>query len=97
MTALLIFPIRGLPWTSAERRLLDQLGKAFGEEIQCESGTSDEGDPWMAFCEPDSSFIAHVARIGAGYVLVWANGTSMCGTRLDRLLRSARRRITEAA
>ena len=97
MTTLLSFPAPGLPWTSAERRLLDQMGKMVGRATQCECGISDEGDPWIVFCDADSSFIAHVARIGARYLVVWADGTSVHGVSLDRLLSSARRRHAVAA
>jgi hypothetical protein len=97
MTTLLTFPIRGRPWTSAERSLLDQFGKALGEAIQCESGTTDEGDPWMVICDTDSSVVAHIARIGAGYVMIWADGTSDFGASLNRLVLSARHKGADAA
>ena len=97
MTTLLTFPAPSLPWSAAERRLLDQLGKIVNQATQCESGVTDEGDPWTAFFRSDGSFVAHVARIGTRYVLVWSDGTSAYASSLDRLLMSARSRGAVAA
>lgn len=97
MTTLLAFPASNQPWSAAERRVLDQLGKVVNQAAQCESGVTDEGDPWTAFFRSDDSFVAHVARIGARYVLVWSDGTSAHASSLDRLLMSARRRGAVAA
>jgi hypothetical protein len=45
---------------------LREVGFAF--ETDC--GVTDEGDPWLVFCEADSGEIfAHFARIGGAYVV----------------------------
>jgi hypothetical protein len=83
------FPSRGHPWSSSEREVLDQIHRALsdgGLEIKCEHGVTDEGDPWTAFfATTEGSFVAHIARIGATYLLVRADGTSVRATRLDRI------------
>ena len=97
MTNLLTFPSPGVPWTSAEQTVLDRLGRVFAKATECECGTTDEGDPWIVFCGADSSFVAHVARIGTRYVMIWADGTSAYGADINRLLISALHRSSHAA
>ena len=46
--------------------ILCDVGLAF----ETDSGVSDEGDPWLVFCEGNSGEIfAHFARIGGAYVV----------------------------
>src|SRR5262245_11103318 len=46
--------------------ILRDVGLAF----ETESGVSDEGDPWLVFCEVGSGdMFAHFARIGEEYVV----------------------------
>ena len=41
-----------------------------GFAIETDSGVTDEGDPWLVFCEVDSGEIfAHFARIDGEYVV----------------------------
>lgn len=63
-----------LGWSSSELsefyRVEGALLKA-GLPIDTDSGISDEGDPWFAFCRgTDGEVIVHIARIGRIYYLV---------------------------
>ena len=50
--------------------------------FETDSGVTDEGDPWLVFCEVDSGEIfAHFARIGGKYVV--------CAPCLNQLVTSA--------
>ena len=50
-----------------------------GFAFETDSGVTDEGDPWLVFCEADSGEVcAHFARIGGEYVA--------CGPCLDQIL-----------
>src|SRR5215813_2947121 len=41
-----------------------------GFAFETDSGVTDEGEPWLVFCEPDSGeMFAHFARIGGEYVV----------------------------
>ena len=99
MTALLAFPRRGHPWSSLEREVLDQIQRAFGNlglATKCDHGVTDEGDPWTAFYAEDT-FVAHVARIDATYLLVLADGTSLRAATLNRLADAVHGRRAHAA
>ena len=53
-----------------------------GFAFETDSGVTDEGDPWLVFCEVDSGEIcAHFARIGGEYVV--------CGSCLGQVLTGA--------
>ena len=77
------FRLRG--WSNCELAqfhrmiaILCDVGFAF--ETDC--GLTDEGDPWLVFCEADSGEIfAHFARIDAGYFV--------CAPCLNQLLTGA--------
>ena len=101
MTTILAFPSRGRPWSSSEREVLDQIHRAFsdhGLETNCEYGVTDEGDPWAVYNETfKGSFVAHIARIGTTYLLVWADGTSVRAASLNRFADAARRGRAHAA
>jgi hypothetical protein len=101
MTTILTFPSRSCPWSSSEREVLDQIRRVFsdrGLETDCEHGITDEGDPWMACHETaDGAFVAHIARIGVAYLLVWADGTSVRAASLNRFAEVARRGTVHAA
>jgi len=46
--------------------ILCDLGFAF----ETDSGVTDEGEPWLVFCEADTGeMFAHFARIGGEYVV----------------------------
>jgi hypothetical protein len=94
MTEIFAFPNRGRPWSSSEGEVLEQIHRAFSEhglETKYEHGVTDEGDPWTALFESaEGTFVAHIARIGVTYVLILADGTSMCATRLGRFADAVR-------
>ena len=94
MTTIVAFPSRGRPWSSSEREVLDQIHRAFsdhGLETNCEYGVTDEGDPWTAYYKTaGGAFVAHIARISAAYLLVWADETSVRAASLHRLAEAAR-------
>lgn len=63
-----VVQIRG-GWSKAElaelqriRELLRPRGLADEEQ-----GLTDQGDPWLAFCNADGTVLLHVARIGRTY------------------------------
>ena len=92
MTTLLAFPRRGRPWSSLERDGLGQIQSAFANQglaTKCEYGVTEEGDPWTAFHAEDT-FVAHVARIDATYLLVLADGRSLRAATLNRLADAVR-------
>jgi hypothetical protein len=101
MTTILAFPSRGRPWSSSEREVLDQIHRAFSDHglmTNCEHGVTDEGDPWAAYHETaEGAFVAHIARIGVAYLLVWADGTSVRAASLYRLAKAARHGRAHAA
>lgn len=73
-----------IPWTMRERVRLTQIQRALvrsGLNIQCEHGTSDEGDPFADFCEVRTGkLVVHVARIDRRYVIAWPDGSSVTRT-----------------
>jgi hypothetical protein len=94
MTTILAFPRRGRPWSALEHEALDQIGRAFtdhGVATDFGHGVTDEGDPWTAYhATADGAFLAHIARIGAAYLLVWADGKSVRSTSLHRFVEIVR-------
>ena len=60
-------------WSNRELAQFHRMIAIFcnvGLAIETDSGVSDEGDPWLVFCEIDSDEIfAHFARIGGEYVV----------------------------
>jgi hypothetical protein len=49
-------------------RVVDLLGQS-GLALDTDMGMTDEGDPWFAFCRPDTGdVIFHIARIGRQYI-----------------------------
>lgn len=60
-------------WSKQElanfHRVLNALWEA-GLSIETDSGVSDEGERWFAFCDADASeVVAHFARIGGKYIV----------------------------
>ena len=67
VVALFQSGLRSAQWTSqemAEFYRADALLRRQGLTLSLESGRTDEGDPWIAFVEPESgNLIAHFARL----------------------------------
>jgi hypothetical protein len=64
------------PRETAEIWRLAVLAEHRGLALEIETGVSDEGDPWVALCDPtDGQLFAHLAREGASYILTDASGT----------------------
>ena len=63
---LSIGPIRADFSEVADLELIKDRLKAIGL-TDVESGLSDHGDPWFAFCDRDGRVLLHVARIGRAY------------------------------
>lgn len=95
MGTIISLPSRGQPWSPNERAILGQIHDALGGErieTEREHGITDEGDPWTVFFEVhEGDFVAHVARIGLTYLFIWADGTSVCASNLQRFVVVARR------
>ena len=95
MATIISLPGRGQPWSPHERAILGQIHDALeGKRIEtdCEHGITEEGDPWTVFFEAQGGeFVAHVARIGLSYLFIWADGTSVCASNLQRFVVVARR------
>ena len=69
------------PWTPYERAVLAAIQREFsaqGIETDCEHGRAEDGTPWTAYYAVSSGhFVAHVARQGRGYILMWPDHTSV--------------------
>jgi hypothetical protein len=80
MGVLVQFPARG-PWNESERKVLAELQRIFrqkGVHTDCEHGRADDGTPWTAFYDiKNGSFVAHIARHGHNYVLLWPDRTAV--------------------
>ena len=65
----------GIPWTMRELVRLTQMQRAlarYGLRVECEHGTSDEGDPFTdVYAVGTGKLVVHIARIGRRYVIAW--------------------------
>jgi hypothetical protein len=63
-----VFRIGGA-WTDTELADLDRVKDRLRAKglTDIESGLTDYGDPWLAFCDRDGRVLLHVARIGRAY------------------------------
>ena len=56
-------------WSLLELSILEQARKTLeyrGGHVETECGITDEGDPWLVFCDADTSnVLCHVARLGS--------------------------------
>ena len=63
---------QSIDWSLLELSIFEQAGRTLelqGVHVEVECGTTDEGDPWLVFCDADSSeTLCHVARLGNKYV-----------------------------
>ena len=57
-------------WSLLELSILEQARKTLehqGGHVEIECGITDEGDPWLVFCDADTSdVLCHFARPGGG-------------------------------
>jgi hypothetical protein len=94
MGHIVTFNAESGPWASWERSVLGEMQRAFEEQglrIDCEHGLSETGTPWTAFYELDyGDFVAHVARHGRGYVLLWPDDTSVRVAEMEKLIQIVR-------
>ena len=56
-------------WSLLELSILEQAKKTLeyqGGNVEAECGITDEGDPWLVFCDADTSnVLCHFARLGS--------------------------------
>jgi len=59
-----------------------------GLRVEFDCGMTDEGDPWLVFCDTDSSeLLCHVARLGNEYIACMPfDGAGITGTSLTDVL-----------
>ena len=52
-------------WSREELALFSDAAGLLPETVETDRGVTDEGDPWLVFCDADSGeVLAHFARIG---------------------------------
>lgn len=60
------------PWTGQDLTEIERIARSLQEaglSIDCEAGTTDEGDPWYVICDSfTNEILIHYAKIGAKYV-----------------------------
>jgi hypothetical protein len=83
------------PWAPYERAVLGDIHREFssqGIETDCEHGRAEDGTPWTTFYAIGSEHsVAHVARQGRGYILVWPDHTSVQVCDMEQLVSIVRR------
>ena len=61
-------------WSLLELSILEQAKKTLeyqGGNVEAECGITDEGDPWLVFCDADTSnVLCHFARLGSDKYVV---------------------------
>lgn len=77
-------------WSQQERRALSDLQQHLAQvvlEPRLTTGVSDEGHAWAAIIDPiDERSLVHVARRGAGVVLILRDGPTVIGLALPSAL-----------
>jgi hypothetical protein len=83
------------PWGPYERAVLVAIRREFsaqGIESEWEDGRAEDGTPWTAFYAVGSGhFVAHVARQGRNYILMWPDHTSVQTRDMEQLVSVVRR------
>ncbi len=73
-----------IPWTKRELVRLTQIEGALVRadlSVECEHGTTDEGDPFTDFWEVRTGkLVVHVARIDRRYVIAWPDERNVTRT-----------------
>jgi hypothetical protein len=78
-------------WSLLEMSTIVEVGRSLelrGIRVEFDCGVTDEGDPWLVFCDADSSeLLCHVARLGTQYVACLPFGdTGITGATLTDVL-----------
>jgi hypothetical protein len=78
-------------WSLLEFSIIVEVGRSLelrGVRVEFDCGMTDEGDPWLVFCDADSSeLLCHVARLGKLYVACLPFGDAgVTGTALTEVL-----------
>jgi hypothetical protein len=85
------------PWAPYERAVLAAIQREFsaqGIKTDCEHGRAEDGTPWTVFYAVGSGHsVAHVAREGRGYILVWPDHTTVQVRDMDQLACIVRRQL----
>jgi hypothetical protein len=56
-------------WSPHELALFSDAANLLPETAETDRGVTDEGDPWLVFCDADSGEVfAHFARIGGQHI-----------------------------
>ena len=56
-------------WSRDELVLFHHAANLLPETVEIDRGVTDEGDPWLVFCDADSGeVLAHFARIGGQHI-----------------------------
>ena len=56
-------------WSRHELALFHDAASLLPETVETDRGVTDEGDPWLVFCDADSGeVLAHFARIGGQHI-----------------------------
>lgn len=67
-------------WSLLEMSTIVEVGRSLelrGVRVEFDCGVTDEGDPWLVFCDLDTSeLLCHVARLGSTYVACTPFGDS---------------------
>jgi hypothetical protein len=83
------------PWSPYEGAVLGAIQREFsvqGIETDCEHGRADDGTPWTAFYAVNTGhFVAHVARQGRNYILLWSDHSSVQCHDMEQLVSIVRR------
>jgi hypothetical protein len=100
MTNVIPVAGRGDGWTEWELQELADLQRTLDERglpTYYEHGIADEGAPWVSFFdERDGSFVAHIARDRANYLLICSDKTLERSPILTRVLDVVRDRCKHA-
>ena|SRR5690242_20422051 len=83
-------------WTCDELKAIAEMQRVLeerGVRTSFESGIADGDVPWVTLHDQRTdSFVLHVARDGAYYILICSDRTKERSPRLDRLIETVRNR-----
>jgi hypothetical protein len=88
-------------WSLFELAIFDQARRTLecqGLRVEYECGITDEGEPWLAFCDANADVVGHFARLGDRYIACVPfhdNGSS--GDVLSELIDGFLQRVTTPA
>jgi hypothetical protein len=88
-------------WSLFELAIFDQARRSFefhGLHIEYESGITENGEPWLAFCDSNANVFGHFARLGDRYIAcVPFHDHGSSGDVLSELLDGFLQRLTTRA